>query len=142
MDSYNKIYDACLEYHLVRGKWDGMLATYIKNHTADFMSTTKKLHKEWRKHFNDEVLKRDKNQCKICKCKSGLDVHHITDRSEMPNGGYSSKNGITLCQKHHLDAEQYHRSKHLFSVEGFHPNDLYKLIGSSYEEAVEECKNL
>jgi predicted restriction endonuclease len=119
-----------------------MLATYIKNHTDNFMST-KALHKEWREHFNEEVLKRDSNQCKICGVAGVLlDVHHITDRSEMPNGGYSPKNGITLCSKHHVDAEKYHASNKNEWVDGFHPNDLYKLIGSSYEEAVKECKNL
>ena len=72
----------------------------------------------------------------------GLDAHHITDRHEMPNGGYVLSNGITLCSKCHLDAEQYHITNGKYNVENFHPNDLYTVIGSSYEQAFNDSKNL
>ena len=33
------------------------------------------------------------------------DAHHIIDRSLWENGGYYVENGVSLCEKHHLDAE-------------------------------------
>lgn len=39
-----------------------------------------------------------------------LDVHHITNRKMMPNGGYVKENGITLCDCYdvcHFRAEQF-----------------------------------
>jgi hypothetical protein len=53
----------------------------------------------------------------------------------MPNGGYVPNNGITLCSIHHLLAERFHASAGKDHVEGFHPNDLYKVIDSSFEKA-------
>ena len=85
--------------------------------------------------FRQAVFKRDGNKCVFCGCKEELDAHHITDRGEMPNGGYVKENGITLCQAHHLDAERYHISHGKQWRQGMHPNDLYKIIGSSREQA-------
>jgi hypothetical protein len=64
-----------------------------------------------------------------------LDAHHITDRHEMPHGGYVKENGISLCSECHKRAEVWHESGKVEYEEGYHPDDLYKLIGSSYEEA-------
>jgi len=50
-----------------------------------------------REHFRNEVLERDGNKCKFCPRTDSLDAHHITDRHDMPNGGYVKENGITLC---------------------------------------------
>jgi hypothetical protein len=67
----------------------------------------KQLHKKWRAAFNEACLNRDGQKCAICGLTIGthvvdgrslivrLDVHHITDRHEMPNGGYVPENGIT-----------------------------------------------
>lgn len=60
----------------------------------------------------------------------------------MPNDGYSVCNGITLCSEHHLMAEEFHISGGQNWFPGFHPDDLYKVIGSSYEKAIEESKSL
>jgi len=93
---------------------------------------------EVRKEFREAVFARDGYQCKICghNVKEELSAHHITDRNEMPNGGYVPENGITLCDIGcHSIAEQYHRTGS--ALPGFSPDDLYKKIGSSKEKAIE-----
>ncbi len=108
--------------------------------------------KQIRKNFRNAVFKRDNNTCKICGYKppadkiiEELDAHHITDRNEMPNGGYVKENGITLCcigENCHLKAEQFHISGGTKWVENMHPNDLYLLINSSKEEAIQASERL
>jgi 5-methylcytosine-specific restriction endonuclease McrA len=102
--------------------------------------------KEVRKKFKTEVFKRDKNTCQVCKTKrpiEELDAHHITDRSEMPNGGYVKENGITVCIVDcHMMVEKFHITKGEFWVENLHPDDLYKIIGSSKELAIEKSELL
>lgn len=100
------------------------------------MSKQKKL---IRKRFREAVFARDRYACRVCgedENPEEHDAHHITDRNEMPNGGYAPENGITLCPPCHIKAEVWHVSEHLDFVEGYHPDDLYTLIGSSFEEAV------
>ncbi len=60
----------------------------------------------------------------------------------MPAGGYVLENGITLCTKHHLQAEKFHSTGGQVCESGFHPNDLYKLIDSSLLEAIISSKKL
>lgn len=92
-----------------------------------------------RENFRRAVFKRDGDKCRICgqgpNLDGPLDAHHITDRSLMPNGGYVKENGITLCGTHHLEAETFHISGGTDWVKNMHPDDLYKLIGSSREKA-------
>ena len=90
------------------------------------------------------VFNRDK-QCKICGAgwkMSGprFDAHHITDRHEMPNGGYVLENGVFLCPACHWKAEAYHRNE--VPEDGFWPDELYELIGSSYQKAVVASERL
>ncbi len=66
-----------------------------------------------------------------------LDAHHITDRNELPAGGYVAENGISLCAICHEKAEEWHSSNHTRCVEGFHPDDLYRKVGSSHEKALQ-----
>ena len=61
-------------------------------------------------NFREQVFTRDGWKCKFCDIVDGLDAHHITDRTEMPNGGYVPENGITLCAEHHMQAERFHSS--------------------------------
>lgn len=106
--------------------------------------------KDVRKNFRDSVYKRDNYTC--CKCNFAyginnseeyLDAHHITDRGKMPNGGYVKENGISLCKEDcHMKAEKFHISEGVEWEPGMHPDDLYKLIGSSYEEAVKASEKL
>jgi 5-methylcytosine-specific restriction endonuclease McrA len=99
--------------------------------------------KEIRLNFRNGVLERDQHMCKCCGKKScALDPHHITDRNEMPNGGYVIENGISVCDECHIKAEVWHNSGKTESIEGYHPDDLYKLIGSNYELAYRKSKQL
>lgn len=99
-----------------------------------------------RERFRDAVFKRDGYKCRKCgKSHHKLDAHHITNREAMPNGGYVLENGITLCdwdEGCHMFAEQYYISEGKLYAEGFHPNDLYALVGSSYEKAVKASERL
>lgn len=80
--------------------------------------------KEVRKRFNERCRGRDM-VCRVCNATDNLEVHHITNRNEMPNGGYVPENGITLCPAHHLLAEQ-----------GVIPVQAqYAMINSNYEKA-------
>lgn len=51
------------------------------------------------------VLARDDNRCVICGDK-GDAAHHILERRLFSDGGYYLSNGATLCERHHIEAEQ------------------------------------
>jgi hypothetical protein len=87
-----------------------------------------------REQFRNATFGRDGHKCRICGRESGLDAHHITSRDEMPNGGYVVENGITLCDICHPKAEAFHATGR--ALPGFAPDDLYKLVGSSFEASV------
>lgn len=67
-----------------------------------------------------------------------LDAHHITNRNEMPHGGYVSTNGIALCASCHEKAEVYHATGTPYP--GFAPAELYAVIGSSWELAQQHAR--
>ena len=92
--------------------------------------------------FRENTFKRDGRKCRICGSTEDLAAHHITDRTKMPNGGYTERNGITLCPPCHLKAEQFHISGGERWEEGMHPDDLYRKIGSSHEEAYIASKRI
>ncbi len=100
--------------------------------------------KRIREAFRNAVFGRDGHACRACGIKNvPLDAHHITDRNLLPNGGYVKENGITLCNTPggcHEKAECYHSGKPV--PDGFLPTDLYKLIKSSYEQAVKASSKL
>ncbi len=102
--------------------------------------------KKTRQKFKNDVFNRDKFTCKVCNTKGSeeeLDAHHITDRNEIVNGGYVKENGITVCKDEcHMKVEQFHISGGESWVEGLHPDDLYKLIGSSKELAISKSEKL
>lgn len=102
--------------------------------------------KETRLKFKNDVFKRDKHTCQVCKTKrteEELDAHHITDRNEMPNGGYVAENGITVCKEDcHFKVEQFHINEGESWEKGLHPDDLYKKINSSKELAIEKSNGL
>ena len=74
------------------------------------------------------------------KAEEELDAHHVTDRREMPNGGYVKENGISLCPECHEKAEVFHSTG--TPVEGYSVDDLYNKINSNYEKAVEASNKL
>ena len=94
-----------------------------------------------REAFRNAVFERDKHKCKICGSPA-VDSHHIVDRTEMPNGGYVLENGISLCNRCHIQAEQFHITGGKSWTHEMHPSDLYKLIGSSKEKAIEASELL
>ena len=103
--------------------------------------------KQVRAAFRDATFARDKYKCVTCdfqsspeKAEEELDAHHITDRNLVPNGGYVKENGISLCAVCHLKAEEFHSTG--TATPGFSPEDLYVLIGSSYERAVKASERL
>jgi hypothetical protein len=121
--------------------------------------------KKWRAAFRKAVLERDGFKCKVCGFSGDdttLDPHHITSRSQIANGGYCPENGITLCKVRgfgklscHEEAEEALQSCVGCMNEGAAaemcadcehgsraPRQLYKLIGSSYEKAVEAAERL
>ena len=95
-----------------------------------------------RSEFRNTVFKRDGNKCCFCDIKENLDAHHITDRNEMPNGGYVKENGISLCETHHLMAEKFHITQGKEWESNFHPDDLYKRIKSSKDFAIQQSLKL
>ncbi len=101
----------------------------------------KALLKQLRIDFREAVFKRDDHKC-VCCMQPAVDAHHITDRHDMPNGGYTIENGISLCSSCHLKAENFHDSHGESFVEGYRPNDLYRLIGSSHDRAVQASEKL
>lgn len=92
--------------------------------------------KSIRETFRQSVFERDNWTCQICGADQFLNAHHITDRSEMPNGGYIKENGIAVCESCHMKCEKYHLSGGKEWIDGLHPDDLYKKIGSSKEKAI------
>lgn len=119
--------------------------------------------KQVRAAFRAAVFARDRYRCVLCgrpgKDRQGgdghapyhpgvpaadlvpLDAHHITDRHALPGGGYVTENGATLCDAGcHARAEAYHQTG--AALPGAAPADLYRLIGSSYEEAYRASERL
>jgi hypothetical protein len=115
--------------------------------------------KRVRAAFRTAVFERDRYRCVMCgkpgKDRQGgdghkkhhknipedklvpLDAHHITDRNDLPNGGYVKENGATLCGSEtdgcHALAEVYHQTGEVHP--GYSLDDLYARIRSSREEA-------
>ncbi len=95
--------------------------------------------KEIRENFRNEVFKRDNYKCVFCNKGVDLDAHHITNRNEMPNGGYVKENGITLCKEHHLQAEEVYWKIKIDPQ--FTPEALYKKINSNKELATKKSND-
>ena len=83
---------------------------------------------------------RDENRCVVCDVMIGgvlrdgttckdLDAHHITPRHELPNGGYSLFNLISLCACCHTEAENFLQGSSTNS--DYSPDTLYEQIDSS-----------
>ena len=105
--------------------------------------------KDIRARFRDAVFKRAQYVCQGIGClfestskkaQEELDSHHICDRTLLPTGGYVLENGIALCKVCHEKAEMWHRTKGADYI--WTPDELYALIGSSYETAWEASEKL
>jgi hypothetical protein len=72
-----------------------------------------------------------------------LDVHHITPRELLPNGGYVKANGISLCEQVcHIRAENYLKSNISEENANYGPEELYRMINSCYDKALKESSEL
>ncbi len=62
----------------------------------------------WAK-IRERIIKRDNNQCKAPNCKATheLSVHHIIKVTKRPDLVMTDSNLITLCRKHHEEAEAW-----------------------------------
>lgn len=58
-----------------------------------------------RDDFREGVFKRDGHKCVICG-EPAKDAHHIMERRLFDDGGYHLANGASLCQIHHIQAEE------------------------------------
>ncbi len=58
-----------------------------------------------RDNFREGVFKRDSFKCVICG-NPAKDAHHIIERRLFSDGGYYLNNGASLCEKHHIEAEE------------------------------------
>lgn len=58
-----------------------------------------------RDEFRLGVFERDSNRCVICG-NEAKDAHHIIERRLFSDGGYYLDNGASLCEKHHIQAEE------------------------------------
>lgn len=103
--------------------------------------------KQVRAAFRNACFQRDNYCCAVCgfrstpqRAEEELDAHHITDRNEMPNGGYVQENGISLCADCHALAEQFHETG--TAAPGYSPEDLYARIGSDYQRALRASEAL
>lgn len=87
--------------------------------------------------FRIAVFYRDGYRCLVCGTPGTdetLDPHHVTDRNQIPHGGYVAENGITLCKRCHEKAEA--------GAQGFEKETLYRLIDSSLERAMVASERL
>ena len=60
-------------------------------------------YKEWRKL----VYARDSWKCKICGSKKNINAHHIYAGADNNKLRFDIGNGITLCEKHHIQLHKY-----------------------------------
>lgn len=58
-----------------------------------------------RDEFREAVFLRDGHKCVICH-EQAQDAHHVIERRLFDNGGYDIDNGVSLCGRHHILAEQ------------------------------------
>ena len=111
---------------------------------------SKEQKKQVRAAFRTAVFTRDKYTCRGCNlqvpavlAEGALDAHHITPRTDLPNGGYVKENGVTLCKAPggcHEKAEDFFSKGETLPT--FTPEALYKAIGSSREEAEKASRKL
>lgn len=58
-----------------------------------------------RDDFREGVFARDNHKCVVCG-KPAVDAHHIIDRKLFDDGGYYLDNGVSVCEKCHIEAER------------------------------------
>lgn len=107
--------------------------------------------KDIRRQFRDAVFERDHYTCLVCGKEwtpadadpnlHRINAHHITDRSEMPHGGYVPENGVTVCEGEcHRRVERYHETGEV--EPHLSPDALYQAIGTCKGKAVRKSRLL
>jgi len=75
-----------------------------------------------RDDFRNQVFSRDGHKCVVCGAPA-RDAHHVLERKLWEDGGYYLENGVSVCAKHHMEAEQTVISceelRRLASIESF-----------------------
>lgn len=97
-----------------------------------------------RAQFNDGIFTRDNHKCSICEFTEDLAAHHIIDRKCFIDGGYYLDNGILLCEKCHVKAEngfytcdqlrEYAKITKIFLPKEFNPSLDYDKWGNIVKE--------
>lgn len=84
--------------------WEKTIATqFKKGHGATFLAWSKKFGRILYKKWLIEIMNRDNNECKKCKSKKQLVVHHKKSRADYPELLMDDKNVITLCRACHMN---------------------------------------
>lgn len=89
-----------------------------------------------RDEFRESVFKRDSYKCVVCG-NDAVDAHHILDRSLFVDGGYYIDNGVSLCTKHHIEAETGVISPNYLRYKA---NIEYIILPQSFDETLEYNK--
>ena len=76
---------------------------------------TWEIHKEMRQSLRRSVLRRDGYKCVQCKSTENLTVHHVKGQAVRPDEKYNPNNGVTLCQKCHVETEKLRQQKKVHS---------------------------
>jgi 5-methylcytosine-specific restriction endonuclease McrA len=94
--------------------------------------------------FQDAVFKRDHNKCAHCGSADGITFFLISPRGEMPNGGYVLENAVTLCHDCYKRAKYFYGKMpdNAWRYPDHDPRELYKLIGSDFDMALEASLKL
>ncbi len=57
-----------------------------------------------RDEFRESVFARDKYKCVVCR-DAAQDAHHLIERRLFEDGGYYISNGVSVCGRHHIEAD-------------------------------------
>lgn len=83
------------------------------------------------KELIKEITKRDGYKCKVCGSSDNVGVSSI-----IPRFGYNIFNALLLCKYCNKLFAYYWQTNCKDYSEGYHPDDLYKLINSNKERAL------
>ena len=92
----NTILDGWARLNIRENHWNWKGGVSSENH----LLRNSARYKNWR----SDIFKRDKYTCRSCNKTGGkLNAHHIKKFSEYPQLRFNLKNGVTLCEKCHIE---------------------------------------
>ena len=74
---------------------------------------SRKDYRSWRR----KILQRDNRTCKMCESIEKPIAHHIVEAKERPDLKYEITNGITLCQKCHIEVHKNNSHNYIESLQ-------------------------